>query len=359
MDVTDAAPTDSARHVLIVGAGIAGIAAALRLRAVNADCRITLVDAAARFGGKIDGEMVAGCVVDGGADVCIGAKLRATHLFDALRLGDRVVTVNPRGLPSYEKRGTNLVPAATQFTDELLTFREGMRELVDVSCAALASVTVVTSSGICALSAEDGRWKTEATNGSHIADAVIIATPAASAAELLATIAPDPAKALSALEYPPTTTVTMAWHEPVMTRPLDATGYVVTDPAARVSACTWTSSKTPSHASAGTILVRGYVRGEVGGGAAAVLAEVAEVLGITARPLFTRTYEWPAGIPVYTPEHEAAVRDLTAALGSAGGLYLAGSAFHGVGIPDCIASGERAAESVATYLNSPPGNNAA
>ena len=338
-------------HVVIVGAGIAGIAAALRIRTLRPDVLITVVEATARIGGKIAGEVVAGCVVDGGADVCIGAKLRATELFTQLRLEERVVTVNPRGLPSLERRGHSLTPAPTRFTDELLTFPDGMRELVDAACSALRDVTVVTWTPVTEISRIAGAWNVHFGSGSYPGDAVILAVPADAAARLLSAVAPRESGALADLQCPPTTTVTMAWEQSDVPCPFDATGYMVTDPSDTVTACTWTSSKIPSHAAHGAALVRGYVRGSGDGASAAVLYEVRSTLGITARPLFSRTYAWPAGIPVYTPAHASAVAKLTDVLSTHPGLYVAGSAFHGVGIPDCIASGERAANAAVAHLS--------
>ncbi len=81
-----------------------------------------------------------------------------------------------------------------------------------------------------------------------------------------------------------------------------------------------------------------------------LLEEAATTLGIKAQPLFTRVYKWPAGIPSYTAAHEATVRAITERLADVAGVFIAGSSFHGVGIPDCIRSGERAAAAAAHYL---------
>ncbi|MDQ6738458.1 MAG: FAD-dependent oxidoreductase [Gemmatimonadota bacterium] len=345
---------DARSHIVIVGAGIAGLSAALRLRSLDRNVLITVIEATARVGGKIAGETVAGCVVDGGADVCIGAKLRATTLFAELGLDERVVTVNPNGLPTLERRGRSLTPAPTRFTDELLTFPDGMREMVDIVCAALDDVAIVTWTRVEALSETEAGWIVDTSNVSYNADAVIVAAPAVAAARLLSEVAPVESARLADLKCPPTTTVTMAWHEADIPYPLDATGYLVIDPAENVTACTWTSVKIPSHAPVGTTLLRGYVRGAADGASAAVLDEISTTLGVRTRPIFARTYEWPAGIPAYTPEHSATVTALADMIESHPGLYLAGSAFHGIGIPDCIASGERAAEAAFTHLSNIP-----
>ena len=348
--MSDAATGRDGRRVLIIGGGITGLAAALRIRALDSSCGITIVDAASRLGGKIAGEIVDGSVVDGGADVCIGAKLRTTHIFTDLDLATRIVLVNPNGLPTYERRDGRLQRSPTTFNGELLTFRRGMQEIVDAAWSALDNVTVVTGASIQSLAPEQHGWRAEsATSGSFVADAVIVATPAAVSATLLSFAAVG-LHWLDELTYSPTTTVTMAWNATDVEHPLDGTGYLVADDTARVSACTWISSKNPSHASPGVALLRGYIRGNGTDAATLMREEVAESLGITASPLFTRVYEWSSGIPVYGPEHDANVSTLNDGLATTPGIFVAGSAFHGVGIPDCITSGERAAAATTAYL---------
>jgi oxygen-dependent protoporphyrinogen oxidase len=340
-------------HVLIIGGGIAGLAAAHRIRGLDSACRITIVDAAARLGGKIAGEMVDGCVVDGGADVCIGDKLRATRLFGSLDLESRILRVNPNRLPTFERRGGRLQLAPTTFTSELVTFTRGMQEIVDAAWTGLDDVNVETSTAIQVLEAETSGWRATTIAGrSFLADSVIVATPPGAAAELLASTAPQHTAWLRSLKHPPTTTVTMAWHATDIGHALDGTGYLVPDPDARVSACTWTSSKNPTHAANGVALLRGYIRGTGNDAAALMSAEVADTLDITAPPIFTRVYEWSSGLPIYPPEHDANVRALGEQLASTPGIFVAGSAFHGVGIPDCITSGERAAAAALAHVRS-------
>jgi protoporphyrinogen oxidase len=344
-------PTDC--DVLIVGAGIAGLAAALRARALDPRLRIVLADADSRIGGKIAGEIVDGCVVDGGPDVCIGDKLRSTRLFDDLGLAARALRVNPRRLPTFELHDGTLRPAATSFAGELLTFPGGIRELIDTACTSLSDVQMVTDWRITTIRAADGRWLARGEDGtSYVASTVIIATPASAAAAMLAGVASPEAAALASLEYPPTTTVTMAWARSDVTRPLDGTGYLATDAHAAFRACTWVSSKNPTHAHADIVLLRGYISATPPDAEQIMRREAGSVLGITASPLFSRTYAWPAGIPTYTASHEAAVRALELRLGASPGVFIAGSAFHGVGIPDCIHSGERAAAAAVAHIGS-------
>jgi protoporphyrinogen oxidase len=339
------------QRILIIGGGIAGIAAALRARSLDPTCRVTIADATGRLGGKIAGEIADGCVVDGGADVCIGDKLRATHMFDSLGLADQVLRVNPRNLPTYERRGHDLQQSPVRFDGEVLTFATGMQELVTRAVKAMSEVQFHANSEVVELTYRDGCWLAQDRDGAtQRADAVVIAVPAIAAAALLHQVAADAADVLASLAYPGTTTVSLAWQNNAVQRALDGTGYLVSDDSGPVSACTWTSSKNPSHAPPGVTLVRCYLRGAHTNATHTALEEVAQVLGITAEPAMTRVYEWSAGIPVYTAAHSTAVRDLESALANWPGLFVAGSTFHGVGIPDCIQSGERAAAVATRYL---------
>ena len=72
------------------------------------------------------------------------------------------------------------------------------------------------------------------------------------------------------------------------------------------------------------------------------------MLGITARPSLTRIHRWQSsdGMPQYVLGHPDRLERIKSYLAEHPGLALAGAAYRGVGIPDCIESGERAAGSV-------------
>lgn len=342
-------------RVVIIGGGISGLAAALRLRTLVPDSTINVIEARANLGGKIVGDVVDGCVIDGGADVCIGDKLRATHLFKSLNLASHTIRANPNGLPTYELRDGYLQRLPTVFNGELLTFPGGVRELVDRAGDAINDIEVSRNTSAEAVESEDGKWRVRLADASSItADAVIVATPASAAAGLIPEIAPELASTLRALEYPVTTTVTMAWRRADVPHSLNATGYLVADTNAPVSACTFTSAKNPSHAPSDIALLRCYIRRDLDDPVALMRHEMDSVLGIATLPLFVRVYRWSSGIPLYTAAHAATVRALDTQILSTPGLFIAGSAFHGVGIPDCIHSGERAAECVVSYLVARP-----
>ena len=77
--------------------------------------------------------------------------------------------------------------------------------------------------------------------------------------------------------------------------------------------------------------------------------EIATRLGVRVTPSLHRVTRWPRGMPQYVLGHPERIGRIEAAVGALPGLFLAGNAYRGVGIPDCIASGERAAEAAMSH----------
>jgi protoporphyrinogen/coproporphyrinogen III oxidase len=126
-----------------------------------------------------------------------------------------------------------------------------------------------------------------------------------------------------------------------------------------VLACTWTSAKWPGRAPAGHALIRaslgGIGREEALAGddddlVRVVRDELRDVLGITAPPTLSRVFRWPAALPQYELGHFDRVAAVEAGLAVHLGLQLAGNAYRGIGIADCVQSGEAAADRVHAFL---------
>ncbi len=181
---------------------------------------------------------------------------------------------------------------------------------------------------------------------------VVLATPAYVTARLVASFAPEASRALAAIPYVTTATVSLAYREADLPRPLDGYGYVIPRREGREAlACTWTSTKFPHRAPKGYALLRVFV-GRAGQEDAipwdreALVAiarrELAQTLGITAAPLFAEVFIWPQAMPQYTLGHLERVQAAEQALAPWPNLALAGNAYRGIGIPDCIRSGREA-----------------
>ena len=158
--------------------------------------------------------------------------------------------------------------------------------------------------------------------------------------------------------------MTLAYADEDVEHALDGYGYVVPrTEGTDVLACTWTSSKWEGRASEGYVLLRVYL-GRFGerdvtelsdGELLGLARDELRLLGIEAEPHRTWFHRWPRGMPQYVLGHPERLERIDAALDRHPGLALAGAAYRGVGIPDCIQSGEEAAESIARALARGPG----
>jgi oxygen-dependent protoporphyrinogen oxidase len=80
--------------------------------------------------------------------------------------------------------------------------------------------------------------------------------------------------------------------------------------------------------------------------AAEVLSELREIAGVTAPARFTHIARWPCSMAQYTVGHPARLAEIEARTAALAGLHLAGNAYQGIGIPDCIRMGKAAAERI-------------
>jgi len=192
------------------------------------------------------------------------------------------------------------------------------------------------------------------------ADAVILATPARDSARLLSDW-PDLAGELAQIRYLSTATLSLAFDRAAFEHPLDGSGFVIPRKERHTMlACTWTSTKFAGRAPAGGVLLRAFIGGPDGEAAAladeadlvaGVRAELAELMGVRATPLFHELFRWPHANPQYDVGHLDRVSRLEQlADGRVPGLFLTGSAYRGVGIPDCVAQGQQTAQEAFAFV---------
>ena len=449
---------------LIVGGGIAGLAAAQRLAAAGAP--FLLVESERRLGGKIATERVDGFVIEGGPDCFLAAKPAGLALARALGIESRLRGTDPTRRRTYVKRGgrlhelpegiTGLVPSRLRplLTTGILSWpgrlRAGLelfvprrsaaedetiagfvarrfgREAYDwlvepllsgiyagdgsllslaatfpqlaqlertrgsvlramlrpqrsPSSAANPPAGFVTPAGglvelvaqigkrlppravrcgqaVMSIARQQGRFDVQLADGTAVrAERVILATPAHAAAHLLRSPDPELASELAGIPFVSTATVSLAYPLADVPEPLDGYGYV--SPRAEggpIVACTWTSNKFPDRVPPGYALIRFFL-GRAGAEAVVdqpehvlqdlARAELARLFGVTATPALMRVFRWRQSIPQYVVGHGARLQRIAGFLERSPGLMLAGASYHGVGLPDCIASGWMAADS--------------
>jgi protoporphyrinogen/coproporphyrinogen III oxidase len=207
-------------------------------------------------------------------------------------------------------------------------------------------------------------WQVTLDSGETLnADALILASPAFESGKLLASLDPSLAPDLQSIPYASTATVSLAYRQSDLPRDLDGYGYVIPRREGRKAlACTWTSTKFPHRAPEGYALLRVFV-GRAGQDIpwnehdllALAKEELNLTLGITVDPLIFRVFMWDKAMPQYNLGHPEILKRIDAALERYPGLALAGNGYRGIGIPDCIHSGELAVDKIlATETQSAP-----
>jgi oxygen-dependent protoporphyrinogen oxidase len=189
-------------------------------------------------------------------------------------------------------------------------------------------------------------------------DAVILACPAYRAAKLVAALEPDLEARLASIRYVSTASVSLGYRTSDIHRwhPLDGYGFLV--PAAErqpITACTWSSTKFAGRAPEDRVLMRAFLGGDgkeeiVGQSDDALIRTVraayAGILGFRSEPVCARVFRWFRGNPQYDVGHLDRVGEIERAAEILPGLYLTGSAYRGVSVPDCIRQAKHTAEQV-------------
>jgi oxygen-dependent protoporphyrinogen oxidase len=198
------------------------------------------------------------------------------------------------------------------------------------------------------------RWMVSTERGATEAfHAVVLALGAVQAAPLLRPLDGDLADRLAATPYGSSTTVSLGYREADVRRSLDGFGFVVPRAENRpLIACSFSSVKFPERAPEGCVLLRAFtsetlVPGRDEEQAISVMRDqMRDLLGISAAPLLARAWFHPGSMAQYDVGHLERVAEVESRLGRRPGLALAGNGLRGVGVPDCVRSGEAAADLV-------------
>jgi oxygen-dependent protoporphyrinogen oxidase len=241
-----------------------------------------------------------------------------------------------------------------------VALRGGMAELVDALAARIETAgTIHRNTGVRALRPSEGGdgFTLQTVEGRDLTfDAVIVGLPANRAAGLLATIDADLSAALGEIEYASSALVVTGHHDRDVAHPLNASGLVIPAVEGRqILSVSFASRKFAGRAPAGRVVLRTFVGGALQPGllhksddelTRIVRSELAEILGVRGEPTFVRISRHDRAMPQYYVGHRDRVARIRTLLAGQPRLALAGNAYEGVGIPDCVASGESAAEQV-------------
>lgn len=472
------------KKVIIIGGGIAGLAAAYRLQeeiSAGAELDVSILEAGDQFGGKICTEHIDGFVFERGPDSFISQKPAAIQLCKKLGLGDSLVGTNPDfpktyvytnkklvtmpdGLslmiptkfmpfilsplfswPAKIRMGLDLIiPRKSGNGDESLasfvrrrmgeealqkmaepmlagiyasdpetmsiqstfpmfvetekkyrslilgmlarksqmmkatkkpqpfslfvTLKNGLSEMVDAVQEKSPNIRFQTKAHVTSVTKDKDSWKVSLANAEPIsADVVLFATPAKISARLLKPIAPEASILLDGINYVSTATVSLAYKREGFSHPLNGFGFVIPRSEGRkILACTWTSSKFPHRAPSEFVMLRCFVGGakredlaeqDEDTMSAMVKEELRVIMGITEEPVLCKVYHNKKANVQYRVGHANLIESIGKEIDSLPGIFLTGSAYTGIGIPDCIQNGNRAAEAALNFLNVPSNGN--
>lgn len=199
----------------------------------------------------------------------------------------------------------------------------------------------------------DGNWL-DASN-------VILACPAWAAAELTSSLDPALSARLAQIPYTSSAIVSLVYNDRDFDGQRAGTGFLIPRVERRkLLACTFVGTKLPNRVPEGKIALRCFFGGA---GNEAVLSESDEsliaaageelrrIIGLTAAPIHTSVSRWPRSMAQYTVSHAVRLKEIESRAAAIPGLYLAGNAYTGIGIPDCIRTGRTAAAKIVSSRN--------
>ncbi len=262
-----------------------------------------------------------------------------------------------RGALSMRKLSSNRPVQGSR--SAFLTPTTGLAELVEALVAFLSAEQADLQLGkaISAIRRDDDAYQVMFSEGEALhADCVILATPAYCTAKLLEKVDPQMVGILKSIPYASTATISLGYRQADLPRPLDGYGYIIPRRERRETlACTWTSTKFPHRAPQGYALLRVFI-GRAGQEKPIpqdprrleniAREELKQTLGILAEPVMSRVFIWEDSMPQYNLGHPERLSQITERLEHHPRLALAGGAYRGIGIPDCIHSAELAVERV-------------
>jgi oxygen-dependent protoporphyrinogen oxidase len=245
----------------------------------------------------------------------------------------------------------NARPAARSIFTSL---RGGMEQLVCALVERIDPACVRLNTPVSALKKVAEGWTVEAGGAAEFYDAVIVAVPAWSAGVLLGPVDAVLGEQLSAIPYSSSITVNMVYEEPQLGRLPDGFGFLVPAVEGRsMLACTFVHRKFLGRTPPGKAVLRVFLGGarneallaETDAALVAIVRrELREILGIQAEPEHTRVSRWRRAMAQYAVGHQDRIKRIGARVAALPGLRLAGNAYDGIGIPDCIRLGRQAAK---------------
>jgi oxygen-dependent protoporphyrinogen oxidase len=294
----------------------------------------------------------------------------AEPLLGGIHAGDvealSIRSLFPRLADGESRRGSIVLAFRKTRPSEEGLFRSlssGMGELIGAIERRLPEGCVRLQSPAVALHRDGEVWRVENNDSTLRASSVVLAIPAHEASRLVTNVDANLADLCKQTPYVSTASVALAWRREDVQHALAGSGYVVAriGESPRVNACSWISSKWDGRAPSGWALFRAFVGGakdssvvDLGDDELVGIAarEIAPVHGISTPPAFARVHRWINAGAQHVVGHLTRMEQIDARLAMLPGLFVAGSGFRSIGIPDCVADGRAAGAAAADRARS-------
>jgi len=243
--------------------------------------------------------------------------------------------------------------APTLFT----SLKNGMQHLAETLVSRLPATSLRTNTPVQLLQREASSWVVSAGLQSDQFDSVIVALPGLAASNVLRMASPELAAELGGVQYSSSITVGLGYDRDVRQSLPPGFGFLVPrSEGKRLLAATFVHNKFPHRAPEDRALLRCFFAGvnaenvwplsdqQIIG---IVRNELQQILGLRAEPLFARVYKWKSAMAQYGVGHLERLDRIERLREQLPGLALAGNAYRGIGVPDCVRSGREAAKQLA------------
>jgi oxygen-dependent protoporphyrinogen oxidase len=243
-------------------------------------------------------------------------------------------------------------PATPLFT----SLKNGMQQLIETLVPRLNQASLLTSTAVQSIQSQAEKWTVSAGLKSVEFDAVILAVPALAAAQILSNTSPELSAELAAIQYSSSITVGLGYDREVRQSLPPGFGFLVPrSEGKRVLAATFVHNKFPHRAPEDRALLRCFFAGSNAENIwdqsddaiiEIVRNELQQILGLRSAPLFARVYRWKSAMAQYGVGHLELLDRIERLRQQLPNLALAGNGFRGIGVPDCVCSGQTAAQQI-------------
>jgi protoporphyrinogen/coproporphyrinogen III oxidase len=240
------------------------------------------------------------------------------------------------------------------------SLKNGMQQMVDALVAALPQSSIRMQQQDITVRQVNDDWQVESSGITERFQVVLLAVPAPSAAALLRQFHPALIEGLARIQYTSSAAVALAYDSVALP---PGHGFLVPRSERRkIMACTFVHKKFSHRVPEGKSMLRCFFSSARMPDLLAhsdeslqqmARQELKNILGLTAEPIFARTFRWDRAMAQYETEHLERVAEMEKIIATMPGFHIIGNSFHGIGVPDCIKSARQAVEQITSAVSQP------